>query len=142
MKIKKYTCLYLLVSLLWVVSVYARADIAIVVHPENNSRFSDNDLKKIFLAKTKRFPSGKSASVLDQMAGSAIRKTFSRKMLNRSEKKLTAYWSRLIFTGKALPPKAVHDDREMMRLVGRNPKLIGYIDASSVDSTVRVIKVF
>ena len=142
MLLKKRYCYYLLACCLLVFPLSAVAEIAIVVHPTNTSEFSNNYLKKIFLAKTKKFPSGESAVVVDQKSGSDIRKNFLKNLLNKSENQMKAYWSRLIFTGKALPPKEIDSDAEIKKLVNENSSLIGYIDAESVDDSVRVVARF
>ena len=133
---------YLLGCLMLALPLSAFSDVAVVVHPSNASNFSDKDLKKIFLAKKKKFPAGGRAIVLGQKHGTAIKNKFTKGLLNKSENQLKAYWSRLIFTGKALPPKEIDDDAEMKKLVGANPSLIGYIDAASVDDSVKVVKTF
>ena len=48
-------------------------------------------------------------------------------------------WSRLIFTGKATPPKELPDAAAVKKAVATDPKAIGYIDKSEVDSTVKVL---
>jgi len=139
MLLKKRYCHYLLAYCLFLLPLPAFSEVAVVVNPQNASEFSRNYLKKIFLAKTKKFPSGESAVVVGQKAGSDIRKEFLKNLLNKSENQMKAYWSRLIFTGKALPPKEIGSDMEVKKLVNENPALIGYIDAESVDESVRVV---
>lgn len=139
---KKYYLRYLLGFLMFALPLPAISQVAVVVHPSNASSFSDKDLKKIFLAKKKKFPAGGRAVVLRQKKGSAVKLQFVQGLLNKSESQLKAYWSRLIFTGKALPPKEINGDIEMKRLVGENPSVIGYIDAASIDDSVKVVKIF
>jgi hypothetical protein len=49
--------------------------------------------------------------------------------------------SRLIFTGKGQPPKAVLDSDEVVELVGSDPSYIGYVDmnADSLPDNVKVV---
>jgi hypothetical protein len=47
-------------------------------------------------------------------------------------------WSKLVFTGKATPPKEYANSAEVKKAVA-DPKAIGYIDKSAVDDTVKVI---
>lgn len=140
--LKKCYLRYLLGFLMFALPLPSFSEVAVVVHPSNASSFSDKDLKKIFLAKKKKFPAGGRAVVLRQKKGSAVKLQFVQGLLNKSENQLKAYWSRLIFTGKALPPKEINGDIEMKRLVGENPSVIGYIDAASIDDSVRVVKIF
>ena len=52
---------------------------------------------------------------------------------------MEATWSRLIFTGKAQPPKEMPDAAAVKKAVAADPKAIGYIQKSEVDSTVKVV---
>ena len=60
-------------------------------------------------------------------------------MVKKDAAQLNAYWSRLIFTGKGEPPKKVADNTDVLALVAANPNIIGYVDASAVNSTVKVL---
>ena len=48
-------------------------------------------------------------------------------------------WSKLVFTGKATPPKEYAGNAEVKKAAATDPKAIGYIDKSAVDDTVKVI---
>ena len=50
-----------------------------------------------------------------------------------------ALWAQNIFAGKGLPPKVATPGAEMKRLVATNRNAIGYIRASEVDDTVKVL---
>jgi ABC-type phosphate transport system substrate-binding protein len=52
---------------------------------------------------------------------------------------LNAHWSRIVFTGKGQPPKAVGDDSQVKEAVAKDKSLIGYIDSSALDSSVKKI---
>jgi ABC-type phosphate transport system substrate-binding protein len=48
----------------------------------------------------------------------------------------------LIFTGKGTPPKQSGSDADVKALIAKNPNMIGYIDASAVDGSVKVVHKF
>lgn len=52
---------------------------------------------------------------------------------------MKALWTRLIFTGKAKPPKEVASDADLKKAVAADPKAIGYIKKSEVDGSVKVV---
>ncbi|MEZ5435291.1 MAG: hypothetical protein R3E67_01295 [Pseudomonadales bacterium] len=52
---------------------------------------------------------------------------------------LNAYWSRMVFSGQGQPPKKVADDAAVLALVRANPNLIGYVDAVSLNNSVKVL---
>ena len=52
---------------------------------------------------------------------------------------MRAIWQQNIFSGNGLPPKIVSPDSAMKHLVASNRNAIGYILASQVDASVKVI---
>ncbi|TAL08754.1 MAG: phosphate ABC transporter substrate-binding protein [Porticoccaceae bacterium] len=93
----------------------------------------------IFLGKVATFPSGAQAVPVDQAEGSGQREEFHAKVTGKNGAQLSAYWSKLVFSGKASPPKEVPGEADVKVLVTANPNLIGYIDSAAVDASVRVV---
>lgn len=121
----------------------ANAEVAVIVSASNgNASMSDKDIAKLFLGKSKKFPDGSHATPVDQNAGSATRASFQDKVLGKSDSQLKSYWSRLIFTGKGTPPEEKGDDAAVKQVVAGSPNAIGYIDASAVDDSVKVLHKF
>lgn len=129
-------------ALLFVFTSVASAEVAVIVNPGNSDQVSAEDIQKIYLAKTKTFPNGRTAIPVDQAEGSAIRIEFLSKVINKDEAQMKSYWSRLIFTGKGVPPISLADDAAVKELVNRNIDAIGFINAGSVDDSVKVIGKF
>lgn len=69
------------------------------------SSMSKNDVKKLFLLK-KRLVDGKKIVVLDRTEATLYAK-FIEQYLKKSSRKMRAYWVRMLFTGKVMPPKKV-----------------------------------
>jgi ABC-type phosphate transport system substrate-binding protein len=130
------------ISLLTVASSMALAEIAVVVHPSNAGSIDAKEIERIFLGKSKSFPSGSQALPINQSEGTAVRDSFDNGLLGKSASQMKAYWSKLVFTGKGTPPQEVPGDAEVKALVSTNPNTIGYIDAGAVDPTVKVIHKF
>lgn len=121
----------------------ANAEISVIVSTNNpNSSIEQAIVAKIFLGKTKSFPDGSQAVPVDQSDGSPTRKSFNSAVLGKSASQLKSYWSRLIFTGKGTPPQQSGNDIEVKNLVSNNPNIIGYIDSSAVDDSVKVVHKF
>lgn len=127
--------LMLLSSVLW-------AETAVIVNPANDSPITAEDVAKLYLGKTKSFPNGKPATPLERTEGSEIRSGFLEKIVDKSESQMKAYWSRLIFTGKGVPPDSAETDKEVKELIAKDPGKIGYIDVTSVDDSVKVVLTF
>lgn len=127
---------------LLIVSPLAKSEVVVIVHPSNTADINKAQISRIFLGKKKSFSSGGQAVPITQNESIASTKEFNSKVLNKSGSQLKAYWSKLVFTGKGTPPKAVASDAEMIALVSANPNLIGYIDAASLTDSVKVVGKF
>ena len=117
----------------------AQADVVVVVHPSNSQNLSADDIQRLFLGKLKSFPGGGEANPVNLREGQPAREQFNQQFLNKSESQLKAYWSQLVFTGKGTPPKELDNDDAVKAHVASNPSGIGYIDASKVDGSVKVV---
>jgi ABC-type phosphate transport system substrate-binding protein len=131
------------VSLLLLSSQLASAETAVIVSKSNTNASIDGDvISRMFLGKTSKFPDGGQAVPIDQNDGTPARDAFNDSILGKNSSQLKAYWSRLIFTGKGTPPKQAGDDAAVKALVAANPNMIGYIDSSAVDDSVKVVHKF
>lgn len=119
-------------------SQLAFAEVAVIVHPSNNNALDEATVAKIFLGREKSFADGKSVVPVSLGESAAASTAFNDTVLKKSSSQLKAYWSKLVFTGKGTPPKEITSDEEMIKLVATNPSLIGYVDASKVDASVKV----
>ncbi len=115
------------------------AEVVIVVHPSNSASIDAKSAQRIFLGKEKKFSTGKEAIPINQVAGTASRDAFDNGTLGRNSAQVSAYWSKLVFTGKGIPPKEVADDAAVIAIVSSNADAIGYVDSSSVDASVKTI---
>jgi hypothetical protein len=76
---------------------------------------------------------------LDLPESSQLRDAFYRKATDRDAAQVKAVWSRIIFTGQGQPPKELPDAAAVKKAVAADPKMVGYIDKSDVDATVKVV---
>jgi len=105
-----------------------------------NSPLSPIDMdmaKKVFLGREFSL-AGQTVSVIYQGEG-PTRTDFETKVLGKTGSDLTAYWSKLIFTGKATPPLEAGGDDGVKALVGRTNGAIGYVSDQAVDDSVKVL---
>lgn len=117
----------------------AYAEIAVIVNPANANAVEVDEIKRIFLGKQSSFADGSVATPLDQGEGSTVVDEFNQKVLSRSSSQLKAYWSKLIFTGKGKPPEKLGSDADVVKAVASGADKIGYVDASAVDGSVKVL---
>jgi ABC-type phosphate transport system substrate-binding protein len=134
----------LFISLLFLTSLTLSntsfADVSIVVNTANGSAVSDSEISRLFLGKLKKFSNGESATPVNAKVGSAARVEFEKKVLNKSSSQIKAYWSKRVFSGKGKPPTEVDNDAAVLAFVAANAGAIGYVDAASVDDSVKVVK--
>jgi len=121
---------------------YAIAEVAIVVHPSNASTFNKSTIKKIFLGKKKSFSNGRAAILLSSPPKNAATKEFNKKVIGKSSNQVNAYWSKMIFTGKGTPPQEMSSTDDIISAIAANPDAIGYIDASAISDSVKIVATF
>jgi len=117
------------------------AEIAIIVHP-STSAADAKVIKRIFLGKVKAFDNGAPASPIELPEGDAVRSAFNSSFLKKSDAQMKSYWGRLVFTGKASAPEKAASADDMIAKVAANPDYIGYVDASKVGDSVKVVHSF
>lgn len=122
-------------------SFQALAETVVVVHPSNSTEIDTKQIQRIFLGKEKKFSDGSETIPVNQVSDSSVRSNFDTSVLGRSSSQVSAYWSKLVFTGKGVPPKEVENDAAVIALVAKNPSAIGYVNSTSVDDSVKVISI-
>lgn len=123
------------------VAPVANAEIAIVVNPDSGmAKASASEIAQLFLGKRNEID-GQPARAIDQEEGAEVRSEFYEKVVEKTGSQLNAYWSRLIFTGKGMPPDKVLDDVDVIDMVSEESDLVGYVSPSSVTEDVKVILV-
>lgn len=139
MKFQFFPSLVLLAALA-LASPLAHADVVVVMSSEAEvSDLSVAQVSQIFLAKSTSLPGGGAATPIDQEEGSQVRDEFYNKVARRNAAQLNSYWSQLMFTGRAQRPRRVSGDEAVKQAVAADPGAIGYIDASAVDGSVKVV---
>lgn len=123
-------------------SLLAQAEVVVIVHPSNNDALDQEMISKIFLGKTKAFPSAGSAVPLDLSDSDATKEEFQSKVLKKNKSQYNAYWAKMLFTGSGTPPKEIDSQKNIIELIKNNPNLIGYIDATNVTSDIKVVAKF
>ena len=121
-------------------SAPAFAEVVVVVSAKSAATsLNAEQAADIFLGKSSTLPGGGAAVPVDQAEGSSVRDEFYNKAAGKSGAQLKAYWSKQIFTGKGRPPKDVGDNGAVKSLIAANPNMIGYIDKSAMDDSVKAL---
>jgi ABC-type phosphate transport system substrate-binding protein len=106
-------------------------DIVVIVNPAAKP-ISKEQIADLYLGRTAGL------TPVDQTVGSAIYVQFYKKVTGRDAAQVKAIWSRILFTGRGLPPKQLPDSEAVKKAVAANPNTVGYIEKSAVDPTVKV----
>lgn len=118
----------------------AAGELVVIVSARNPvSVLGKDQVADIFLGQLAHFPGGTEAVALDQNLGSPERDEFYSKVTAKTRPLLKAYWTKMIFTGRGQPPKEVANSAMIRKMVAENPSLIGYIDKSALDSSVKAV---
>lgn len=118
----------------------AQAQVVVVVNAKSAAgNMTADQVASIFLGKSNTLPSGAAAVAVDQPESAAVREQFYSKVTGKSSAQVKAAWSRLVFSGKATPPKELGSSAEVKKFVAGNADAIGYIEKSAVDGSVKVV---
>jgi len=129
----------LAVALTLVVKTVTADVVAVVSSTSTTTSLSNAQVTDIFLGKVSRFPNGTLAVPIDQAEGSPVRDEFYATFAGKSPAQVRSLWAKIIFTGRGQPPKTVSNSIEVRKLLAANPQAIGYMERSSVDSSVKVL---
>jgi len=109
------------------------ADLVVIANPASASPLSKDQVADIFLGKSQTL------APVDQSDGSPVYAEFYRKATGRDTAQVKATWARLVFSGKAQAPRQLADSAAVKKAVAADPKAVGYIEKSAVDSSVKVV---
>lgn len=119
-------------------SVWA-GNVVVIVNKANDNAVDKGLVSKIYRGQDKQWSDGKKIMLLDLPENSPTRESFSNDIVGESESRLKFAWAQLMFSGAAVPPKVVESDEAVKKYVSDNKNAIGYIKASSLDDSVKVV---
>lgn len=96
------------------------------------------DIADLFLSKRNDL-AGLRLAPVDLPESNSARDVFYESVIGKSAAQVKAYWSRLIFTGKGVPPKQFSSDTEIAEWISENEGYIGYINSESIAEGIKVI---
>lgn len=129
----------LLIIIISAISVTAE-EVTVIVNLNNPvNKLSSREISDIFLARRRVFPSGDAVTVLEHVRNSPLRESFFHLLNRMTLKQVNAYWARLQFSGEVQPPESLPDSASIIDVVRKNPAAIGYVDAMSVDKSVKIV---
>lgn len=120
--------------------VPAQAELVVVANPKSGvENLTRDDVINIYLGRYRRLASGITAEPIDQSSDAESRARFYRTLVGKSLSEINAYWSRLVFSGKTLPPQVAGTPDEAYQMVVSRPGALAYVDRSRVDKRVVIV---
>lgn len=130
--------IYLLLAMLAQPTI-SHAELVVISSAQSNTpALSIEQVERLMLGKDIALPNGTMAQTLDLPRG-ATRESFYQRVAGRNSIQMTAYWSRMVFTASARPPKEVASEQDMIDQVLQQPGRIGYVERSAVDARVKIL---
>lgn len=116
----------------WICAGTVLADVVLIVHP-TAAVPTRQQIADVYLGRNVAW------KPLDQLEATAIHAEFYRKATGRDLAQVKAIWSRLLFTGRGRPPAELPDSAAVKKAVASDPHAMGYVDSSSVDTSVKAV---
>lgn len=126
---------------LWGMCVFsAHAELVVIVGVNSSvTRLTREQIVNIFMGRYRKLPDGADARPLDLGGESPERREFYQRLLDKSLAEINAYWARLVFSGKTVPPLALSGPEQVLQRVSQDPAAIGYVQRYSLDDRARVV---
>jgi ABC-type phosphate transport system substrate-binding protein len=128
----------ILMAALLSASAGAVAGVVAIVNPANTSA-DKSKIRSLYTGETKSWSDGSQAKLFD-LSDESAREEFCMAYTGKSAGAIKSGWSKAVFTGRAVPPKMLDSDREVKAEVARDKNAVGYVNESSVDGSVRVVR--
>jgi ABC-type phosphate transport system substrate-binding protein len=114
----------------------------LVAHPSVPvSTLAKKDASAIFLKKTAKWEDGTPVLVVDQVATSPVRESFTTAVHGKSVAAIRSFWQQQVFSGRDVPPLEEKSDAQVLTFVRTKPGAIGYVSDTAQLTGVKVIEV-
>jgi len=135
-----YVLALIMLLLMALIPLPAAAEVVVIVHTDNPlAELNREQLIDIYMGRYTHFPDGRAAMPVDQAPDSPIRAAYYQKLVNKSVAQVNAFWARLLFSGRATPPRVLTGTQAVIDVVTHNRNAIGYIDNQDLNDNVKVV---
>lgn len=130
---------FLVTYLLLLAASVSHAQIAIVGNAQGPVlTLTRNEASQLYLGRAHSLSDGTPVKVADLPQGE-VRDRFYEALTGKNPNQIRAHWSRIVFTGRALPPQEAESAAELRARIAADPALIGYLPVGEVDAGLRVL---
>jgi ABC-type phosphate transport system substrate-binding protein len=121
-------------------AISAAADFVIIVNKDNANPVDKEFAAKAYRGEAKSWPGGGNVATIALPEESAPRVAFDKDVLGKTPAQSRALWAQMTFSGKAVPPKMVDTDADVVKAVSENKNAIGYVSPAAATAAVKAIK--
>ena len=121
------------------VSLHAETLHVIVNKTVAISELDKKQIRKIFLGKPVKLPSGYKLTPIDINENQSIYKQFYEKVIGKSSSQIASFWARQVFNGKGYPPPQMSDAKNIMKTVAENKNYISYVFSDDLSDKIKII---
>jgi hypothetical protein len=129
-----------LLAALMFLALPTRAELVVVVSPHSSiASLSREQVINIYMGRYRVLPDGRAAHPLDAATDSPDRSLFYRSLLGKSLDDISAYWARLVFSGRTAPPREVLSRKALLDEVADDPSAIGYVARKDLPRNLKIV---
>lgn len=128
-----------LIGILLACTSAAQAEVVLVTSARSGPiELSREQAEKLYLGRSTTLGDGTPVNLVDLPNGST-RDEFYVKLTGKNPTQIQAYWSRIVFTGRASPPKEAGSIAEARQWLIDTPNIIGYLERNDVSPGLRIL---
>ncbi len=120
----------------------AHAKMIVITHPDNKLEPTLEQIRQLYLGKTKSLDGKMVLDPIDVPPGSPLRGKYLEQVVQKTQEQLNLYWSRLVFTGKASPPRKLTAQETVVDWVAQNKGALAIIDSQDLNPKVNQVFTF
>ncbi len=129
-------------ALLSLQAMPAWADFYIVVNKDSPLRtLTHKEAVALFMGRNRSLGNGEIAALFDLPPDSPQHREFYQLLTGLDPAQVNSYWSRLIFSGRSLPPRPLPDEATMAATLAHNPNAVGWLTKEPADKQLRTVLV-
>lgn len=113
-------------------SFASAAELVVIGHPSASS-LTESQVADAYLGKRDR------GTLYDLPESSPLYAAFYEQATGRNVSQVKSTWARIVFSGQAQAPTQLPNSNAVREAVSEDPQAIGYIEKSTVDSSVKVL---
>jgi len=137
---RSIVCKSLCAAALLLASAPGFAGVVVIVSAKSGvASLAKDQVASLYLGKTAALPGGGSAKLYDSAESNPAREAFYQAATGKSASQVKSVWSRLVFSGRAVPPHELTSDASVVKAVAADPAAIGYVDSAALDGTVKAV---